>query len=288
MSFKTIKNDQLTVKINTYGAELTSVVNKSGKEYMWDGKPEIWEDVSPILFPIVSRLENDTYMLNGKEYKMGMHGFAKDSEFEVEKHTDTELALLLKSSDETKKCYPFDFEFRVIYTLCDNKLIVDFDTTNKSDSDMYYSAGSHEGFACPGGIENYSVIFDENETVSKYEVLPEGEIGEIPTPILNNECEIKLKKEYFAVDALIFFDAKSRGIALRNDITGESIHVAYPGFDTLLIWTLDCEGADYVCIEPWAGAPDLSWKAVDDFSKKYRIMTLKPGATDRLTHTITF
>ncbi|MBQ9985929.1 MAG: aldose 1-epimerase family protein [Oscillospiraceae bacterium] len=290
MSIVAIKSAELEVKIKTLGAELTSVKDNAGKEYIWSGDPAVWGGQCPNLFPIVSRLRNgekpNTYVLDGKEYEMGMHGFAKLSEFEVEAKSESSVTFLLKSNDETRAQYPFEFEYRIVYTLSGRELKIDFITDNKSDRDMYYSAGSHEGFATTGGIENYTAVFDEAETLSKYEVLPSGNIGEVPTPILNGERELKLSEKYFEVDALIFFDAKSRGLAIRDDRTGESIHISFPGFDTLLIWKMP--DAEFVCVEPWAGAPDLSWKVVDDFSKKYRIRTLAPNAQETLTHTISF
>ena len=290
MSVVTIKSAELEVKIKTLGAELTSVKDNNGKEYIWCGDPNVWSGQCPNLFPIVSRLRNlekpNTYILDGKEYEMGMHGFAKLSEFEVESQDENKAVFLLKSNDVTRAQYPFEFEYRIVYTVSGRELKIDFITDNKSVRDMYYSAGSHEGFAISGDIENYTAVFDEAETLSKYEVLPSGVIGETPTPILFGERELKLRDEYFEVDALIFFDAKSRGLAIRDDRTGESVHISFPGFDTLLIWRIP--GAQYVCVEPWAGAPDLSWKKVDDFSKKYRIRTLSPGESETLTHTITF
>lgn len=290
MSIITIKSTELEVKIKTLGAELTSVKDNAGKEYIWEGNPAVWDGQCPNLFPIVSRLRNwekpNTYVLDGKEYEMGMHGFAKLTEFEVEAKTDNSVTFFIKSNDETRAQYPFEFEYRIVYTLSGRELKIDFITDNKSDRDMYYSTGSHEGFATKGGIENYTAVFDEAETLSKYEVLPSGVIGEVPTPILNGERELKLSEKYFEVDALIFFDAKSRGLAIRDDRTGESIHISFPGFDTLLIWKMP--NAEFVCVEPWAGAPDLSWKVVDDFSKKYRIRTLAPNAQETLTHTIKF
>lgn len=289
MSVVTIKSSELTVKIKTRGAELTSVTDNSGKEYIWCGNPEVWEGQCPNLFPIVSRLRNHgdcKYPLDGKMYEMGMHGFAKNSEFEVESATENSATFLLRSSEVTRAQYPFDFEFRIVYALDGRKLKVDFITDNKTKGNMYYSAGSHEGYAINGGIENYSLVLDEAETLSKYEVLPIGGIGEDSTLVFDNSRELKLNDDFFAVDALIFFDMKSRGLAVRDDRTGESIHVAFPGFDTLLVWKR--QGGEFVCIEPWAGAPDLSWKPYDDFTKKWRIRTLAEGKSETLTHTITF
>lgn len=285
----TIKNSELTVKIKTLGAELTSVTDNSGKEYIWCGDPAVWDGQCPNLFPIVSRLCNHgdgKYPFDGKMYEMDMHGFAKTLEFEVESMGESSATFLLRSNDETRVQYPFDFEFRIVYTLDGRKVKVDFITDNKTKGNMYYSAGSHEGYAISGGIENYSLVLDEAETLGKYEVLPTGGIGEEAKVVFKNSRELKLCDDFFAVDALIFFDIKSRGVAVRDDRTGESVHIAFPGFDTLLVWKIP--GGEYVCIEPWAGAPDLSWKPYSDFTKKWRIRTLEEGEREVLTHTITF
>lgn len=286
MAIVTIKGSELEVSIKTMGAQLDSVKDNSGREYMWCGDPNVWEDKSPNLFPIVSFLEDDKYTFNGKEYSMKMHGFAQNMEFEVENKGEDTVTFLLKSNEESRAQYPFEFEFRITYKISGRKLIVDFKTDNKTDGNMYYSAGAHEGFAISGAVENYSIVLDESENLMRYEVLEGVGISEIPLPCFEGSRELKLRDELFAVDALIFFDMKSRGLALRDDRDGSSIHIAFPGFDTLLIWKE--RGAGFVCIEPWAGAPDLSWKRVDDFSKKYRIRTLKKGESEILTHTVTF
>lgn len=286
MSFITLNNGELEVTINSFGAEIFSIKDNNGREYLWQGDPTYWKDRAPILFPIVSGLENGKYTFEGKEYALSSHGFAKKCEFEVESANEICATFLLKSNEQTKACYPFDFEFRAGFKLSGKKIIVDFETKNTGKSPMYYSTGAHEGFALSGGVENYSIILDEAETLKRYEVLPSGVIGDTPLDCFENSSELKLNDDYFAVDALIFFDIKSRGITLRDDRNGEKIHVAFPGFDTLLVWKRP--GGEYVCIEPWAGAPDLSWKRVDDFSEKYRIRKVEAGGSETLTHTITF
>ena len=167
MPMLSIKNDKLTVLINTYGAELTSIKHKSGKEFLWQGGPE-WSEHAPVLFPIVSTLKDNKYTLDGKEYYMEAHGFASKCEFEVESQTACSVTMLLKSNSYTLSQYPFDFEFRIRFTLDGNKLCQEYITKNKSKKNMYYSAGSHEGYACPGGIDNYTLVFDEPETIERY------------------------------------------------------------------------------------------------------------------------
>ena len=80
----TIKCGVLTAVIDTHGAELKSVKNeKTGIEYIWIGDPSIWADHAPFLFPVVARQLDDKYVMDGVTRTMPMHGFAKDSDFEV-------------------------------------------------------------------------------------------------------------------------------------------------------------------------------------------------------------
>ncbi len=281
-----IKNNKLTVEIATCGAELLSVKNEKGKEFIWQGDPKFWAGRAPVLFPIVSRLKNGEYTYKGKKYSMGLHGFAKKCEFQVEKQSDTSVTMLLTSNEETLKQYPFDFEFRVVFALKENTLSVDFITTNKTDGDMFYSVGSHEGYAIDGDISNYSLVLDEEETLARHELVEGKGITEDKIPCFENSKELKLNEEYFAVDAVIFLDMKSRGLALRDDRTGEKIHVSFPQADTVLVWKEP--NAPFVCIEPWCGVADLDWKPFKDFSEKYRIRKLSKGESETIGHVITF
>ncbi|MBQ6845503.1 MAG: hypothetical protein IJO61_00085 [Oscillospiraceae bacterium] len=289
MEIVTIKSSELEVKIKTFGAELTSIRNKSGREFLWQGGKE-WKDQALVLFPIVSGLKDDKYTFNGKEYHMEAHGFASAKQFEVEELSENSATLLLRSDDETRAQYPFDFEFRVRFTVDGVKLLQEYITDNKSGYDMYYSAGSHEGLATSGRLDNYSIIFDENETISRYSMI-KGEDGRVlgNVPCLENQRELKLSHDkYFYNDELIFLDFKSKGLTFRDDRNGESIHIDFPDQDTLVCWSKGETYAEFLCIEPWCGTWDFEKYTPCDFSKKYRIRTLKPDEREILTHTITF
>ena len=151
-----LQNDKLKVTVTTKGAEMLSAV-KDGKEQIWEGDPSVWAGRTPILFPICGGLRDDKFIYLGKEYTLEKHGFARHKEFEVESAEKEKVVFLFKSSDETKKGYPFDFEFRVIYTLDGDRLVICYDVKNTTDGDMYFTTGAHEGYACPEGIENYSI-----------------------------------------------------------------------------------------------------------------------------------
>ena len=89
MAIITLKNDALTVKISTMGAELQSVCDANGVERIFDANPTWWKQHAPVLFPVAGGLRDDEYLLGGKAYHMPKHGFAKLREFELESSTDT-------------------------------------------------------------------------------------------------------------------------------------------------------------------------------------------------------
>ena len=100
----TLENEVLKVQLVSKGAELQSIVHKAfGIDYLWNGNPVFWAKHSPVLFPIIGNLKNNTYFYLGKSYQLPRHGFARDMDFEVEKHSQKEIVFLLKSNEETKK-----------------------------------------------------------------------------------------------------------------------------------------------------------------------------------------
>ena len=275
-----ITNGVITALISTKGAELKSVV-KDGKEYLWDGNPDIWSGQAPLLFPICGGLKDDKYRFEGKEYTLKKHGFARLSEFEIERKEEASITFILRSKEEIKKQYPFDFELRVTYTLLDNKIDVAYSVKNVGSGDMYFSIGAHEGYACSGGIEEYSLVFDKEENFTCN--ILDGNLLEYNTYSVGEGRELPLKYDFFAIDALTFLNLKSRGVDLVHKPTGKSLRVEFDGFDYLFVWTKP--NANYICIEPWCGIPDF----VDsdfDITKKRGIVKLEANGEKVLTHSI--
>lgn len=277
-----ISNEKIKCTISAMGAEIQSII-KDGKELIWEGNPDVWSGRSPVLFPICGGLKDDKYIFEGKEYTLPKHGFARKSEFEVEEASDDKVTFLLKANEETKENYPFDFEFRIVYELAGDEIKVEYKVSNIGDNAMYYSVGSHEAYACPEGIEEYSVVFDEEETL-KASIL-NGNLLEYNTNLIGeNIRELPLKYEFFAIDALVFLDIKSRKVRLMHK--GEKVvDVEFDGADYLLLWTKPT--GKYICIEPWCGVPDFE-DSDYDITKKRGILSVNPGETDIKTHTLNF
>ena len=259
-----LSNNRINATFSTKGAELISVL-KDGKEKIWIGDPAVWACHAPLLFPICGGLKDDKYIYNGKEYTLQKHGYARFVEFEVESHSDNSIVFLHKFNKETLKNFPFEYELRVIYTLNGSEIKVGYNVKNLADSDMYFSVGGHEGYYCPEGIEEYSVIFDKPEILDSS--ILNGNLLEYNTiNVGENTCELPLKYEFFAVDALVFLNLKSRKVSLKNRKTGEEVGLEFEGHDFFLLWTKP--GAKYICMEPWCGCQDFVDSDYDFKNKK--------------------
>ena len=116
-----LKNEQLAIRIAELGAELQSVKDSEGREYMWQAGAE-WPRHSPILFPIVCSVNNNTYVVDGQEYHLPRHGFARDTAFTVISQTDQRVTLALHESEDTLKVYPFRFNLAITYRLEGNRV----------------------------------------------------------------------------------------------------------------------------------------------------------------------
>lgn len=76
----TLDGDGISVTIVEDGAELVSLRNARGFEFLWQAGPA-WRRHSPVLFPIVGRLKGDQLRHRGQTYPMTQHGFARDKPF---------------------------------------------------------------------------------------------------------------------------------------------------------------------------------------------------------------
>ena len=148
----TITNETLTATINTLGAELISLV-KNNKNYIWQVDETYWNKTSPVLFPIVGRLKNDSYSFNSKTYQLPRHGFARNMEFTIDKKSDSQVIFELNETDETKAIYPFSFKLLMAYTLMENELVIEYFVRNQSDEVLPFSIGAHPAFAISDKFE---------------------------------------------------------------------------------------------------------------------------------------
>jgi galactose mutarotase-like enzyme len=250
----TISTTDLTATINHKGAELISLkANQTSREYIWEGNPEHWGKHSPILFPIVGTLKDNSFNYNNKKYQLPRHGFARDMIFDLIDKTENEAVFSLQSSKDTKSIYPFDFELQVIYTLKDSNLAITYKVFNRHSLMMYYSIGGHPAFALPEPFKDYSLEFDSNENLISYE-LENDLVSNKTTKIVLDSNKLQLNYTLFEKDALIFKELKSKQIQLLEN-NSPILNFKFDDFPHFGIWTKMY--APFICLEPWSGYSDV-------------------------------
>lgn len=278
-----IKNNFLTVKIDSFGAELRSITESDGTERLWQGDEKWWNGQAPHLFPVCGCMSEGRYLHNGKSYDIRNHGFAKRSLFTLETLEDDKAVYLLTSNDDTRSVYPFDFEFRVAYTLKDNSVAVTYTVNNKTDGDMFFSVGSHEAYMCEGGTVDYNIFFDKKEFLPNHLLNGPFLNGKIEdAPITDGVMDL-YDDEFRRLDTYIFRDTESKRVTLKKKGSEKSITVDFSETPNVLIWKEP--DAPFICIEPWCGVPDHDGE-VRELSDKDGIIKLEKNGVFKNTHTI--
>jgi galactose mutarotase-like enzyme len=256
-------------EIRMRGAELCSLKDGQGREYLWQAGPA-WQRHAPNLFPIVGRLKDDKLRHAGKEYRLTQHGFARDRDFVWEERAPDRCRLSLQEDTDTLASYPFAFRFEVLFCAENDGLSVRYKVTNPGKGTLPVSLGAHPAFLWPlaEGIrrESHSLTFSQAEE-GMVRRLSGGLLhsGFFESPVEGNI--LNLNEELFTADALIFEKPASRSVRYSAPDT-PVIEVSWDdGFRELGLWTKP--GAGFLCIEPWHGIASPA-----DFDGEF---TGKPG-----------
>ena len=265
----TLENDILKLEVSDIGGETRSLIKKStGREYLFDGNPDWWDNISPVCFPVCGRFHNDKCTIDGVDYDLMIHGFVRRNPMERVHVTNTSITHLRKADEETKKLYPFNFEFYFTHELIDNKVKVTYRVVNKDEKSMPFQVGAHPAFKIKLGDK--ITLYSEKEQVS-YKNLVEKLLPEESTPV--DGKKITITKDLYAGNALMFTEKQLYAAGLEDE-NGEFIRVSFTGFPNCVFWSPN--GAPFTCIEPWFGCDDLAGTD-DDFRHRYCINTLLPG-----------
>ena len=284
-----IKNSQLTVEIADHGAELVSVKDAQGKEYLWQADPKYWGRHSPILFPIVGSLWNGVYHVCGKDYPLSRHGFARDMDFHLIAKGDEQVVFALHDSAETLKKYPFHFNLAVSYRLKDNQLHVVWHVENTDDKTIWFQVGGHPAFNVPdmkqGEALHGRLRFDNAEPIRRF-LAEQGCLDRARHEKVKTENGVwAFDTQSFDNDALVFDHSQIRKIELL-DAEGKAAVTVQTKAPALGIWSPSGKDAPFICIEPWYGVTD-----VDGFDgelrDKYLVNQLLPGSSFMSEYVIT-
>lgn len=278
---------KMQINISNKGAELQSIV-ANGREYLWQGDPAFWGRRAPILFPIVGKLADDKLRINGHEYTMKQHGFARDSEF-VEQ--DGWYVL----TENGRENYPYDFDLRVRYTIDGNTLTCNWQVTNRGDETVYFQIGAHPAFLMPDydashQLHGYLRCYDGNGNtvlpITTTRLVDGLRQKTAPKVLANKDALIPITDKTFADDAIILDAGNIAGVGLIDAKGNEILRVSCPQAQVFGLWAPNKLGCPFVCIEPWCGIADnVGFRG--DISERDCIHSLESGKSFEFCYSIT-
>ncbi|MDQ6423195.1 aldose epimerase [Paenibacillus sp. LHD-117] len=212
---------------------------------------------NPVLFPICGPVQDSVYEWNGKTYRMGQHGVARNASWEVagiSTEGEASVTLRLRAGESTLEAYPFDFELEFTYALVDGRLHTRQTYRNLGDNGpMPFYAGFHPYFAIEGGKDipyetDATRYVDYNDNVVKP---------------YNGSVDLEPMVESFCL-----LDAKKSEIAFPVG-GGTRVRLTYdPIFKYVVIWSL--KDRPFVCVEPWMAQPL-------EMNRREELVMLAPG-----------
>jgi galactose mutarotase-like enzyme len=282
---QTLHGDGISAVIVGRGAELVSLREAQGFEFLWQAGPE-WRRHSPVLFPIVGRLKGDQLRHRGRTYPMTQHGFARDKPFTWAERGERSCTLVLTDDADTRTHYPFAFRLAVTYTLERQQLGVALEVTNTGDEPLPASVGAHPAFNWPLlpelPKEAYRLTFADDEPAPIRRLKDGLLLAETrPTPIAGRT--LALSEQLFDDDAVILDRPASTSVRYAAD-HGPAIEMSWQGAEELGIWSKP-GGAPFLCLEPWHGIASPA-DFDGEFSDKPGVMLIEPGAKRSLSYRI--
>jgi len=277
-----LKNEKISVVISEKGAELQSIKDANGKEYLWQADPKYWARHSPILFPIVCSVNDNTYRVDGKEYHLPRHGFARDTDFKVVARSENKVTFALESTEETKKVYPYDFALGVSYVLNGNKIDVVWHVFNTDKQEIHFQIGGHPAFNIPdmkeGEAQSGRIRLDNKEPMDALHSYLDGshEMDEVPF-VEAEDGIIAFSDNTWRNDSIKVHKSQLHRAELLNKAGNPEVTVSF-NTPVIAFWSPYGKQAPFVCIEPWYGIGDPRGFN-GEFKDKPMMNHLLPGAS---------
>ena len=284
-----LSNDTLRVEVSAHGAELQSI-RKGDVEYLWQGDSRYWGRRSPVLFPIVGSVWESKYRVDGTEYQLGQHGFARDMDFTLVSASETEVRYRLESSEETLAKYPYPFVLEIAYRLHGGCVDVIWEVSNPSDKEMFFQIGAHPAFFYPDYDPDASgrgfFTFDRTEGIECIRIKEKGCVdAQTKWPLEMLEGRLKLEKDTFdAIDTIMIQDSQIGRVNMFREDGTPWLSLSFDA-PVVGIWSPPGKVAPFICIEPWYGRCDRAGYE-GEYKDKDWINRLAPEEKFRSVYTI--
>ncbi len=247
-----IANAHLSVDVSPLGAEMQSVTSADGRNWLWSGDPAWWTGRSPFLFPIVGKAPDDKVSIDGRDYPMNQHGFARRSEFKLTVWSAVMCRYELAASDGTRAVYPFEFNVAVTHALDGPRLSVTAEVENRDSRPMPFGLGFHPAFVwpLPGAEGRAHTITLDNGADPALLRIDGGLIAPTRLPSPFSGGKLTLDPKQYEADAMIFPEGAGNGLTYAAE-GGPALKFRFENLPNLALWQKP--GAPYICIEPWHG-----------------------------------
>ena len=286
----TLKNEILTVQVKEHGAELASI-RKGSVEYLWQADPLFWGRHSPVLFPIVGSVWEKRYRVDGREFELGQHGFARDMDFTMVEGGEDEVRYRLESTEDTLKKYPWPFVLEIAYRLHGNMIDVIWEVSNPGNEDMFFQIGAHPAFNYPDydpqTMERGFLSFDRSEGLECIRIKEKGCVDSETLYPLDVPADglLPLTRETFdKIDTIMLQDGQIGSVALYRTDRTPWLKLSFEA-PVVGIWSPPGKNAPFICLEPWYGRCDRAGYE-GDYRDRDWVNRLAPGERFSSVYTI--
>ncbi len=285
-----LENNVLTIQVSEHGAELQSI-RKGAMEYLWQGDPAYWGRRSPVLFPIVGSVWEKRYRVDGHEYELGQHGFARDMVFSLVSQSEDEVRYRLESSEATLAKYPFPFVLEIAYKLSGNKLDVIWDVVNPSSEKIYFQIGAHPAFNYPDysteKAERGFLSFGRTGALECIRIKEKGCVdADARYPLeLPEDGLLPIASDTFdTIDTIMLQDSQIDQVGMFRADGTQWLKMTFDA-PVVGIWSPPGKVAPFICLEPWYGRCDSAGYE-GDFRERDWMNCLAPGERFHSVYTI--
>lgn len=288
----TISTGSSMAVIDSFGAQLLSLQDVLGNEYLWQRDPQFWAKTAPVLFPAVGEQKGGKAVFSGVAYDMPRHGFARDNEFEVCAQEKDAISFLLRDNEQTRRMYPFGFELVVGFKLGGDGLETRYTVKNTGEGELPFCIGGHPAFNCPvyeGDVfSDYELRFEKPETV-RCPVFEGGLMNFSKAyDLLSGRDVLPLSYDLFDGDALVFDGLISRRITLISRRSRRGVQFDFGDYSTVAFWTPPHKQAPFLCFEPWFGMAGRDDDKGEEFRDKKNCVKLAPNGEWSAAYSVTF
>lgn len=288
----TLADDEVTFVSDSHGAELHSLRFADEElNYLW-----MPEEPGPArtstCFPLLGTVPGGRYEFEGRSYEIPMHGFARETDFDIVDRTDDSVTYEMTDTAETLAAYPFRFRLRVRHALAGPTLVTEYVVDNPGDTPLLYSVGSHPRFACPVdpaeriGLADHHLTFEAPEGPEKL-VRTFGPPEPVEAAFTPDRRRLTLDDGLFPDGAFCLGSLNSDRVVLTRDGSTRALALDIPGVSYLQVWSVP--GSPFVALEPWYGAITRNPPHEEDghWGRRPGTLALAPGATARHAFRIT-